>query len=98
MRRLRILASARRDIAAIYDYILEASGNVAVAKRFTAQCQHLGSLATVLGRPRPELRPGIRTFPFRNYIIVMRYVENTLEIVNVIESHRDLEATFSNDE
>jgi len=101
VRRVRILASARKDIAAIYSYIEDASGSVAVAKRFTRvlteRCRYLGRLPNVLGRPRPELRPGIRSFPFKNYIIVMRYVENTLEIINVIEGHRDLEAIFRKD-
>ena len=101
MRHVRILVSARKDIAAIYSYIEDTSGSPKVAKRFTRilteQCRHLGRLPAVLGRLRPELRPDIRTFPFKNYIIVMRYVENTLEIINVIEGHRDLEAIFHKD-
>jgi toxin ParE1/3/4 len=98
VRRVRILAPARRDVAAIYNYIADASGSVAVAKRFTRllteQCRSLGRLHTILGRPRPELGPGIRSFPFKNYIIFIRYVGETLETVNVIEGHRDIEAIF----
>lgn len=102
MRRVRILASARTDIAAIFDYIESASGSRAAARRFTRllteQCRHLGRLPALLGRLRPELRPGIRSFPFKNYIILMRYVGEALEIVNVVESHRDVEAIFRKDE
>jgi toxin ParE1/3/4 len=102
VRHVRILASARTDIAAIFSYIEDASGSVMVARRFTRllteQCRHLGRLSAVLGRPRPELRLGIRSFPFKNYIILMRYVGDTLEIVNVIESHRDLDAIFRRNE
>src|SRR4051812_4916532 len=57
----------------------------------------LGALSAVLGRARPELRPDIRSFPFRNYIILLRYIEKTIEIINVIESHRDLDAIFRKD-
>jgi plasmid stabilization system protein ParE len=98
VRRVRILATARSDIAAIYRYIEGASGSVVVAKRFTRllteQCRRLGRLPGTVGRPRPELEPGIRSFPFKNYIIFMRYVGNTLEIINVIEGHRDMDAIF----
>jgi plasmid stabilization system protein ParE len=102
VRRVRILASARADIATIYSYIKNASGSDVVAKRFThsltEQCRHLGRLSAVLGRARPELRRDIRSFPFKNYIILLRYIENAIEIINVIESHRDLDAIFRKDE
>lgn len=102
MHRVRILASARKDIAAIYEYIEERSGSTEVAERFTReltdQCRHLGRLSAILGRPRPELKPGLRSATFKNYIILMRYRDNTLEIVNVIEGHRDIEALFRKSE
>ena len=52
----------------------------------------------MLGRSRPELRPGLRTFSFQGYLIVLRYVDGILEIVNVIEGHRDIEALFRKSE
>ena len=98
MRRVRILASARKDIAAVYSYIEDASGSGPTARRFTRtltdKCRQLGRLSVVLGRPRSELAPGLRSYVFENYLILMRYEEKTLDIVNVIESHRDLEALF----
>jgi toxin ParE1/3/4 len=60
--------------------------------RLRAQCRRLAELSTTLGRPRPELRPGLRTFPFRGYVIVFRYSGEVLEIVNIVEGHRDIEA------
>ena len=102
MRRVRILASAREDIADVHTYVKNASGSDAAAKRFTRslteQCRHFGRLSAVLGRARPELGRDIRSFPFRNYIILLRYIENAVEIINVIESHRDLDAVFRKDE
>jgi plasmid stabilization system protein ParE len=98
VRRVRILASARRDIADIYRYIVEASGSVAVAKRFTRQltdqCRHIGSLHSMLGRARSDLEEGIRCIPFKNYMIFFRYLDDVVEIVNVIEGHRDIDAMF----
>jgi toxin ParE1/3/4 len=44
-------------------------------------------------RPRsPELRPDIRSFPFKGYLILFRYVGDTFEVINIIEGHRDIEA------
>jgi toxin ParE1/3/4 len=98
VRPLRYLAAARRDIAEIYAYIENRSGSAQAAERFVqrlrAQCRHLAELPTVLGRLRPELRPGFRTFPFSGYIIVLRYTTDALEIVNIVEGHRDIGAMF----
>jgi plasmid stabilization system protein ParE len=48
-----------------------------------------------MGRPRPELRPDLRSFAFRGYIILFRYAGDTMEIVNIIEGHRDIDDFFS---
>lgn len=102
MRRVRYLAGARQDLTEIYLYIDERSGSSRTAERFVQrlrrQCRHLAGLSTILGRPRPELRPGLRGYVFENYLILMRYEEKTLDIVNVIESHRDVEALFRKSE
>jgi toxin ParE1/3/4 len=102
MRRLRYLAAARRDIADIYTYIQNRSGSSVTAegfiRRLRAQCLHIAALSATLGRPRPELRPGLRTFPFEGYLIVMQYAGDVLEIVNVIEGHRDIKALFRKSE
>lgn len=48
----------------------------------------------MLGRPRPELRPDIRSFVFRGYVIFFRYTDEQLQIVNILEGHRDVIAHF----
>ena len=100
MRRLRILNSARRDIAHIYAYIEERSGDATIAERFARQlneqCRRLAQLPGTLGRARPELRPDIRSAPFKSYIIFFRYVgADVFEVVRIIEGHRDLDALFA---
>ena len=101
MRKLVYLSSANRDILDILDRITRESGSLAVGLKFTnsikSQCKKLASLSGTLGRSRPELRPDIRSFAFKNYIIFFRYLDNTFEIVNILEGHRDLESFYSKD-
>jgi plasmid stabilization system protein ParE len=102
VRRVRLLASAKDDLAAIGDYIQFASGSRRVAARFVRElndyCRYLGRLPGTLGRARPELSPDIRSAPYGNYIVFFRYVGDVVEIVNVIERHRDIEALFRKSE
>ena len=101
MRQLIFLDSARADIAQIYAYIEEKSGSSETAERFTRelnmQCRRLATLPVTLGRARPELRADIRSFVFKNYLIFFRYTNEAVEIVNIVEGHRDLLAFFADD-
>jgi toxin ParE1/3/4 len=98
MRELRYTLAARRDIKSITAYIAKTSANQKVAYNFVrqlrAKCQKLATLPGTLGRPRPELRPDIRSFVFRSYIIFFRYKKEALEVVNILEGHRDIESYF----
>ena len=57
----------------------------------------MASLPGTLGRARPELRPDIRSSIYKGYIIFFRYHEDALEVVNILEGHRDSETFFSED-
>lgn len=49
-----------------------------------------------MGRNRPELMPNLRSTVLGNYVLFLRYVaDDTLELVHVIEGHRDIDAFFS---
>ena len=103
MRRLRVLDAARQDIAQIYAYIEKRSASVTVAERFVRQlndqCRRLARLPGTLGRARPELRHDVRSAPFKGYVIFFRYVDDDiLEIVHIIEGHRDIAAIFADDD
>jgi len=102
VRRVRLLASARDDLAAIGDYIQFASGSRRVAARFVRElndhCRHLGQLPGTIGRARPDLLPDIRTAPYGNYLIFFRYAGDVVEIVNVVEGHRDMGTLFRKSE
>ncbi len=102
MRRLVYLAAAQRDLLSILDYITRESGSVAIGSAFTdrlqARCAKLASLPGMLGRARPELRPDIRSAACGNYVIFFRYRDDMLEVVNVLEGHRDIAAFFHESE
>jgi toxin ParE1/3/4 len=99
--RLRFSATANDDLVSIAQYIAEQSGSRAVAERFARElrrkCADLAALSIQIGRPRPELQRGLRSHPYRSYVIFFRYVGDVLEIVNVLEGHRDIPALFGRD-
>jgi plasmid stabilization system protein ParE len=102
VRRLIYRPAAERDLLSIFDYIARQSGSGALALGFTdrirAHCARLASLPGVMGRPRPELRPDMRSSVFGSYVVFFRYGHDTLEVVDVLEGHRDIEAFFDGDD
>lgn len=102
MRRLVYLRDARNDILDIQEFVTRSSGSAEVGRRFIGtlrrQCQKLASLPGTLGRPRPELGPGFRSFPNGNYLIFFRYVRDTFEVIGIVEGHCDLDDYFDNAE
>jgi putative addiction module CopG family antidote len=101
VRRLILLDSAVADFVSILDYISRESGSCVVGRGFVDrlqnQCKKLASLPGTLGWPRPDLRPDIRSFAFKGYVIFFRYEGDTFQVVNVLEGHRDIIAYFSDD-
>jgi plasmid stabilization system protein ParE len=102
VRRLVYLAAAQRDLVSILDYIARESGSVAIGKSFVgklqAHCAKLASLPGTLGRARPELRSDLRSSAYKSYVIFFRYGDGTLEVVNILEGHRDIDGFFNVEE
>lgn len=102
MARLHFSAAAKDDLDSIAEYIADQSGSRTIAERFAgelrAKCGDLALASIRMGRPPAELRPDLRSHAFKNYIIFFRYVGETLEIVNVLEGHRDIDAHFRGEE
>lgn len=53
----------------------------------------------ILGRQRPELLPDLRSVPSGNFLIFIRYTPadsacDTVEVVNILNGRRDIEARF----
>jgi toxin ParE1/3/4 len=96
--RLRYSTAARDDLGQIYQYIREKSGSGATAlqfvRRLRAKCEELARAPIRMGRLRPELWSELRSHPFESYMIFFRYVGDVLEIVDILEGHRDIDAFF----
>jgi toxin ParE1/3/4 len=96
--RLKYLDSAKQDFVNTLRYISRESGSLATGQQFVSalrqKCRHLASLPGRMGRPRPELRPDMRSIAFRGYVIFFRYTDDAFEVINVLEGHLDIEAHF----
>jgi len=101
MRRLVYLQAARRDLMGILEHIAREARDVEVGLRFTAilrqQCARLAALPGTLGTARPELRPDLRSFPCRGYVIFFRYRDDAVEVVSILHGHRDVIGYFGRD-
>jgi toxin ParE1/3/4 len=99
LRRADFTGNARTDLNDIFEYLAHemASSEQArvVIDRIEAQCRKIASLHTQIGRARPELGVNLRSFPFQSWIIFFRYLADSVEIVNIIHSARDIDALFN---
>lgn len=97
-RRAVFLASVESDLLEIFTCIAEISDSIAIAESFVSglreRCRSLAGLPDTLGRARPVLRGDIRSLPHKGYVIFFRCMEDRMEIVNILEGHRDVESFF----
>ena len=101
MKRATFLASVEVDLIGIFTYLAETTDSVDLASRFVGRlrdhCHHLAGLPGTLGRERSELRPDIRSTPFRSYVIFFRYAGERFEVVNILHGRRDIHGYFENE-
>jgi toxin ParE1/3/4 len=99
--KLVVTPMAQADFIDIARYIAGVTGDgargVAFARKLRAQCEKIADLPGMLGRPRPELGTGLRSFPFTNWLIVFRYGDDLIEIARVLGGQQDIEAAFRDD-
>lgn len=102
MRRLRYSKAANQDLNDIARFVRRDSGNPTTAlefiNRLRSQCARLADLPGTLGRSRADIRPGSRSFAVGSYIIIFRYETKGVDILRIIERHRDVGAQFERDE
>jgi toxin ParE1/3/4 len=90
----RLGPQARVELDDIWDYIARASGDAAVADRVIDTIVdrfYLLARYPRLGRARDNLRPGLRSFPAGEYVIVYTIEQADVLILHVIHSRRDIE-------
>jgi toxin ParE1/3/4 len=98
MPRLVLAPEARQDLRDIRDYI--AKDNPDAARRVVTRLRGLARIlagAPALGRARPELGAGVRSFPADRYVLFYRPVRGAagIQIVRVLHGARDVDAIFS---
>jgi toxin ParE1/3/4 len=96
----RVTPEAEADLDDIWCYIARKSSSLEIADRFTEFLSdhfYLLSNHPYIGRRRDEeLRPGLRSFPVRDYIIIYRIEDEDALILRVLRGSRNIEALLGN--
>ena len=91
----RLSPRAQADIDEIAYYVAVESGSLETADRFLESIYSrflmLGEYPQA-GRRRDDLRPGVRSFPSGQYIVLYRVEGNDVLIQRVVRGSRDLAA------
>lgn len=97
MNRYIIAPSASQDLNNIAEYFLKV--NVRTGEKFflkfNHKCQQLIQFP-YLGRPYSHIKPSLRGLSLEGYIIFYRFIDETLEILRIVNGRQDLKALFYN--
>jgi toxin ParE1/3/4 len=79
---------ADSDLDDIWNYVAIRSGNMDTTDRFYLLATHPN-----IGRARDEdLRPGLRSFPVGEYVIIYRIHDEKVLVLRVLRGSRDITA------
>ena len=87
------------DLVELWSYIAEDS--VANADKFLLRIDKILRLLarhSLVGRARPELYKGLRSFPSGRYLIFYLPLPRGVEVVRVLHASRDIETIFQSQE
>jgi toxin ParE1/3/4 len=96
----RVLPRATADLDDIWLYVAEQSGNPNIAQRLIdtiTERFYVLSEHPYLGRSRSELRPALRSYPVRNFLIFYRVDEGDVVIIRILHGSRDVAAALRDD-
>lgn len=86
------------DLEAVLEFLIHEGVDEPAAIQFVDtivdHCINVARSNFQLGRERSELGASIRCLPHRKYLIFFRYSGDRLEVVRVVEGHRDVDALF----
>jgi toxin ParE1/3/4 len=99
MSEFRLAPKAEAELDDIWLYIARESGSIDIATRIVEKItNHFWLLARYpyLGRARDEdLRPGLRSFPVDDYLIIHRIVEDDVVLIlHVVHGSIDIAGRF----
>jgi toxin ParE1/3/4 len=90
---------AAEDLEAIYRFI--ALDSPTQAFRYIEQIEHRCNLlcdSPEQGRPRPDIRPGLRIVPYgRSVVIAYQVTGDTIEVLRIFYGGQDYETIISDD-
>ena len=91
----RVAPQAEAELDDIWYYVAKESGSIEIADRLIDSITerfYLLACHPHIGRPRDEdLRPGLRSFPAGEYVIIYRVEEQDVRILHVFRGSRDIE-------
>ena len=95
MRALRITVPASQDLEDISDYFLDNSVDAGdrFVEAFSKKCQHIASFPFI-GKSYSYVRPELRGVLLMGYIIFYSVSDSAVEILRVVNGHRDLKDIF----
>jgi len=94
----RLARQAVSELDEIWSYLARESGSAEIADRFIDSLTDrffLLSKHPYVGRPRFDLRSGLRSFPVGQYVIFYRIEDEDVLILHVVHSHRDIETILN---
>lgn len=96
MARILRRPAARDDLVAIWAYIAADSVHYAddTMDRIE-QCLHILADGPRMGRSRPELRDGLRSFVIGNYVIFYEPLDDGIDVIRVLHGARDAASALS---
>lgn len=94
-RRARLSRPAKNDLIEIWTYVAENGPEAAdrLINRIRSRCEVLARLPQ-MGRLRPELAEGIRSFPVGRFLILYRERRGGIEVARVRGGEMDLSRFF----
>jgi toxin ParE1/3/4 len=86
------------DLAGIARYVAEAAGPEIAARvvsRIREKCELLAETPGEIGRARPELGAGVRSFPVPPHVLFFRYRDTVLQVIRILHERQDLGASYT---
>jgi toxin ParE1/3/4 len=93
-RAFRFTEKAEKDVDAILSYTLTTWGE-AQAQAYILGLYDLLDLVSenpAAGRLRPELAPGLRSFPYRKHLVFYASLEGEVVVVRVLGARQEIES------
>ncbi len=95
----RLLPEAEAELNGIWLYLARASGSIEIANRLidtiTERFWLLGQSPQIGRRRDRDLRPGLRSFAFGEYVILYRVEGGDALILHVMRGSRDIEGLLN---